>query len=69
MIFDRTPVRFRKNSLYKSLSYIVNITLSESILVGDLHCISFFGDEASDIVFDKTPNRIYKDARSDCAEL
>ena len=42
MIFDRTPVRFRKDLLYKSQFYVVNITMSGSILINNLHYISFF---------------------------
>ena len=42
MTFDRTPVRFRRDSLYRSLSYAVNMIISGSTLAGDLHYISFF---------------------------
>ena len=69
MIFDRILIRFRRDLLYRSLSYIVNIIISGSTLVGDLYYISFFENKASDITFDKTPNRIYKNIRSNYTEL
>ena len=69
MTFDKTPVRFRRDLPHRSLSYVVSMTMSGSTLAGDLHYISFFGGEASDMAFGKTPSRIYKDARNDCVEL
>ena len=69
MIFDKTFIRFRKDLLYKSLFYIINMIISGLILADDFYYISFFGGKTSDMVFDKTPNRIYKDTRSDYIEL
>ena len=69
MIFDRTLVRFRKDLLYKSLFYIISIIISGSTLADDFHYISFFGGKAFDIIFDKTPSRIYKDIRNNYVEL
>ena len=69
MIFDKILVRFSKDLLYKSLFYVVNIIISGSTLVSDFYYISFFENKASDIIFDKTSNRIYKDARNNYIEL
>ena len=69
MIFDKTLVRFRKDLLYKSLFYIVNIIISGFILVSDFYYISFFENKVFNIIFDKTPSRIYKDIRNNYAEL
>ena len=43
--------------------------ISGSILVDDFHYISFFGSKVSDIVFDRTPSRIYKDIRNNYIKL
>ena len=69
MTFDKTLIRFRKDLLYKSLFYIVSILLSGFILIDDFYYISFFGNKAFDIIFDKSPSRIYKDIRSNYIEL
>ena len=69
MIFDRTLVGFRKDLLYRSLSYIVNMIISGFTLINDFHYISFFGSKASDMAFNRTPNRIYKNTRNDYVEL
>ena len=57
MIFDRTLVRFRKDLLYKLQSYVVNMIISGSTLIGNLYCLNFFGGEGVDIAIDKTPIR------------
>ena len=69
MIFDRILVRFRKDLLYKSLFYIINMIISGFILVSDFYYISFFKNKISDIIFDKTPSRIYKDTRNNYIKL
>ena len=69
MIFDRILIRFRKDLLYKSLFYIINIIISGFILAGDFHYINFFENKVFDIIFDKIPSRIYKNIRNNYIEL
>ena len=69
MIFDRILIRFRKDLLYRSLFYIVNMIISGFTLADDFYYINFFEGKASDIAFDRTPNRIYKDIRNNYIKL
>ena len=69
MIFDRTLIRFRRDLLYKSLSYIINIIISGFILINDFYYISFFGNKTFDIVYGRILNRIYKDIRNNYIEF
>ena len=69
MIFDRILIRFRRNLLYKSLFYIINVIISGSILINDFYYISFFGNKASDIAFNKILSRIYKNIRNNYIKL
>ena len=69
MIFDKILIRFRKDLLYKSLSYIINKIISGFILVNDFYYISFFGGKISDIIFDRIPSRIYKNIRGNYIKL
>ena len=43
--------------------------ISGFILINDLYYISFFGDKTFNIIFDRIPSRIYKNVRSNYAEL
>ena len=64
MIFDKTLIRFRRDLLYRSLFYIINIIISGFTLISDFYYISFFESKVFDIIFDKIPNYIYKDVRN-----
>ena len=43
--------------------------ISGFTLAGDLYYINFFKNKIFDIIFGRTPSRIYKDIRSNYVEL